>query len=234
MTAEEIKAFKGRGWLLNKGTETFSARVVTGNGKVTAEQVQAVADAARAYGSGVVTLTVRQTLEVPSVPAASIEAFEAALARAGLSVGGTGPRVRPVVSCKGTLCPRGLIDTFALSEAIHRRFYVGWHGVALPGKFKIGVGGCPNNCIKPDLNDIGVAGAVLPGGARGYRITLGGHWGRTGAAGREVPGVLPDEESVLAFIERVLHFYRANGQPGERFFKTLDRVGFERALELIG
>ena len=41
MTAEETKAFKGRGWLLNKGTETFSARVVTGNGKVTAEQVQA-------------------------------------------------------------------------------------------------------------------------------------------------------------------------------------------------
>ena len=234
MTAEEIKAFKGRGWLLNKGTETFSARVVTGNGKVTAEQVQAVADAARAYGSGVVTLTVRQTFEVPGVPAASIEAFEAALARVGLSVGGTGPRVRPVVSCKGTLCPRGLIDTFALSEAIHRRFYVGWHGVALPGKFKIGVGGCPNNCIKPDLNDIGVAGAVLPGGARGYRITLGGHWGRTGAAGREVPGVLPDAESVLAFIERVLDFYRANGQPGERFFKTLDRIGFERALELIG
>ena len=234
MTAEEIKAFKGRGWLLNKGTETFSARVVTGNGKVTAEQVQAVADAARAYGSGVVTLTVRQTFEVPGVPAASIKAFEAALARVGLSVGGTGPRVRPVVSCKGTLCPRGLIDTFALSEAIHRRFYVGWHGVALPGKFKIGVGGCPNNCIKPDLNDIGVAGAVLPGGARGYRITLGGHWGRTGAAGREMPGVLPDEESVLAFIERVLNFYRANGQPGERFFKTLDRIGFERALELIG
>ena len=234
MTAEEIKAFKGRGWLLNKGTETFSARVVTGNGKVTAEQVRAVADAARAYGSGVVTLTVRQTFEVPGVSAASIEAFEAALARVGLSVGGTGPRVRPVVSCKGTLCPRGLIDTFALSEAIHRRFYVGWHGVALPGKFKIGVGGCPNNCIKPDLNDIGIAGAVLPGGARGYRITLGGHWGRTGAAGREVPGVLPDEESVLAFIERVLDFYRANGQPGERFFKTLDRIGFERALELIG
>ena len=166
MTAEETKAFKGRGWLLNKGTETFSARVVTGNGKVTAEQVQAVADAARAYGNGVVTLTVRQTFEVPGVPAASIDAFEAALARVGLSVGGTGPRVRPVVSCKGTLCPRGLIDTFSLSEAIHRRFYVGWHGVALPGKFKIGVGGCPNNCIKPDLNDIGVAGAVLPGAGR--------------------------------------------------------------------
>ena len=234
MTAEQIKELKGRGWLLNKGTDTFSARIVTGNGKVSAGQMQAIAAAARQYGNGVVTLTVRQTFEVPGVPFASIGAFEAAMDCVGLSVGGTGPHVRPVVSCKGTLCPRGLIDTFALSEKIHRRFYVGWHGVDLPGKFKIGVGGCPNNCIKPNLNDIGVAGAVLPGGARGYSITLGGHWGRSGAAGRVVPKLLPDEESVLDFIERVLKFYRDNGQPGERLFKTLERIGFERALELIG
>ena len=234
MTTEEIKALKGRGWLLNKGTDTFSARVITGCGKVSAEQMQAISAAARQYGSGVVTLTARQTVEVPGVPATSVEMFEAALASVGLSVGGTGPRVRPIVSCKGTLCPRGLIDTFALAEKIHRKFYVGWHGVTLPGKFKIGVGGCPNNCVKPNLNDIGVSGTVLPGGARGYRITLGGHWGRTGAAGRERPTVLPDETSVLIFIEKVLNFYRANGQPGERFFKTLDRIGFEQALALIG
>ena len=234
MTTDEIKALKGRGWLLNKGTETFSARVVTGNGRMTSEQIEAVAVAARRHGSGVVTLTSRLSMEVPGVPAAAVEAFETAMKEAGLSVGGTGPRVRPVVSCKGTICPHGLIDTFALSEKIHQRFYVGWHDVALPGKFKIGVGGCPNNCVKPNLNDIGVVGAVLPGGGRGYKITLGGHWGRTGAAGREVPTILPDEESALDFIERTLNFYRANGQPGERFFKTLERIGFERALELIG
>ena len=234
LTQDEIKSFKGRGWLLNKGTDTFSARVITVNGKVTAEQMQAVAAAAQRFGNGIVTLTSRLSMEVPGVPAAMIEPFEAALAAVGLSVGGTGPRVRPVVSCKGTLCPHGLVDTCALSEKIHRRFYEGWHGVALPAKFKIGVGGCPNNCVKPTLNDIGVTGAVRPGGGRGYRITLGGHWGRTGAAGREMPSILADEESVLAFIEKVLNFYRANGLPGERFCKTLDRLGFERALELIG
>ena len=233
-TPEEIKGLKGRGWLLNKGTNTFSARIVTANGKVSSDQLLAVAEAARKFGTGEVTFTSRQSIEVLGVPAEKTTDFETELAAVGLSVGGTGPLVRPVTACKGTVCPRGLIDTFSLSEKIHTRFYIGWHGIKLPGKFKIGVGGCPNNCIKPDLNDIGVAGAVLPGGARGYRITLGGHWGRTGAAGREVPGVLPDEESVLAFIERVLDFYRANGQPGERFFKTLDRIGFERALELIG
>ena len=230
MTTEEIKALKGRGWLLNKGGDTFSARVVTVNGKVTAEQMQALAAAARQFGHGEVVLTSRMSVEVPGVPASMIEPFEAALAAVGLSVGGTGPRVRPVVACKGTLCPHGLIDAFSLAEKIHRRFYEGWHGVALPAKFKIGVGGCPNNCVKPTLNDIGIVGAVLPGGGRGYRIFLGGHWGRTGAAGREVPSLLSDEESVLAFIERVLNFYRSNGLPGERFCKMLDRLGFEQVL----
>ena len=84
--------------------------------------------------------------------------------------------MRPVTACKGTVCPRGLIDTFSLSQKIHTRFYIGWHGIKLPSKFKIGVGSCPNNCIKPNLNDIGVAGAILPDGKRGYQITLGGHW----------------------------------------------------------
>ena len=218
-TAEEIKALKGRGWLVNKGGETFSARVVTVSGKMTTEQMQVLAAAAQKFGRGELTLTSRMSVEVPGIPASMIEAFEAALAAVGLSVGGTGPRVRPVVACKGTLCPHGLIDTFSL--------------VALPAKFKIGVGGCPNNCVKPTLNDIGIVGAVLPGGGRGYRIFLGGHWGRTGAAGREMPSLLPDEESVLAFIEKVLSFYKDNGLPGERFCKTLDRLGFERVLSVL-
>ena len=234
LTPDEIKAFKGKGWLHNKGSDSFSARVITVNGKVSADQLQAVAEASRKYGSGEVTFTSRQTMEVLGVPATSTADFEAAISAAGMSIGGTGPRVRPITACKGTVCPRGLIDTFSISQKIHERFYLGWHMVTLPGKFKIGVGGCPNNCIKPNLNDLGVTGAMLPDGKRGYRITLGGHWGRTGGAGVEVPRIFEDDESVLSFIERTLAFYRDNGQSGERFFKTLERIGFEASLETIG
>lgn len=234
LSADEIKAYKGKGWLLNKGTDSFSARILTVNGKVSADQLQAVAEASRKYATGEVTFTSRQTIEVLGVPAANTEAFEAAITAAGMCIGGTGPRVRPITACKGTVCPRGIIDTFSLAEKIHERFYLAWHGVTLPGKFKIGVGGCPNNCIKPNLNDLGVTGVMLEGGKRAFQITLGGHWGRTGGAGIAVPTVLEDEESVLAFIERVLTFYRDNGEAGERFFKTLDRIGFDAALKMIG
>ena len=218
---DQVKAVKGRGFLHNKGTDCFSARVVTRNGLVTAAQVKALAGISEKFGNGTVTLTTRQGFELQGVPFDKLDEFTAAVEAAGLLVGGTGPKVRPVVACKGTTCPCGIIDTFSLAGKIHERFYRGWHDVKLPGKFKIAVGGCPNNCVKPDLNDLGVVGCVLPGGARGYRILLGGHWGRTGGAGAEA-AVLSTEDEVLAFIEKTLTWYRDNGKPGERFFKTLE------------
>src|SRR5699024_9405601 len=38
----------------------------------------------------------------------------------------------------------------------------GYRQVQLPHKFKIAVGGCPNNCVKPDLNDLGIIGQRIP------------------------------------------------------------------------
>ena len=52
----------------------------------------------------------------------------------------------------------GILDTQKFARKIHERFYKGYYNVRLPHKFKIGIGGCPNNCIKPDLNDLGMMG----------------------------------------------------------------------------
>lgn len=162
-TAAEIAAVKGRGFLRDKTTEDcFNARVITVNGKITAEKCMAIAEAAQRFGNGEVAFTSRQTVEVQKIPFENIEPFCSFLAQFGLETGGTGPKVRPVVSCKGTTCVFGLIDTYDLSEAIHHRFYKGYRGFVLPHKFKIAVGGCPNNCVKPDLNDIGVIGQRVP------------------------------------------------------------------------
>jgi len=226
ITMDQVRGVKGRGYLHNKGTDCFNARVVTIGGRMTAEQMRLLAGIAASFGNGQVTFTTRLSVEIPGVQFQWIDAFEAAVRKIGLTVGGTGPKVRPIVACKGTTCPFGLIDTFALAEALHRRFYEGWREVALPGKFKIAVGGCPNNCVKPDLNDLGIAGKVLPGGKRGYQVTLGGHWGRTGGAGMPTV-VLETADEVLSYVERVLTFYRDKGEKGERFYKTLARLGVD-------
>lgn len=160
--ADEIKRVKGLGFLNNKGTDLFNGRIITVNGKITAQQAKVIAEAAEKYGNGDVEFTTRLTVEVRGIHHDNIEPFREYIKKAGLETGGTGSLVRPVVSCKGTTCQYGLYDTFALSEEIHNRFYKGYHTVKLPHKFKIATGGCPNNCVKPDLNDLGIIGQLVP------------------------------------------------------------------------
>lgn len=157
---EEVARVKGLGFLRDKNTaDRFNGRVITRNGKITAEESRAISEAAERFGSGEIAMTSRLTVEIQGVPFDSIEPMREFLMQAGLETGGTGSKVRPVVSCKGTTCQYGLIDTFSLSEEIHERFYHGYSHVKLPHKFKIAVGGCPNNCVKPDLNDLGIIGS---------------------------------------------------------------------------
>lgn len=163
LPASEIKRVKGLGCLRDKRyPDVFNVRVITRNGKVTTEEYRCIAEAADKFGSGEITMTTRLTVEIQGVPYRNIDSLLEFLAQHGLETGGTGSLVRPIVSCKGTTCQYGLIDTYGLSEKLHTRFYEGYHNVTLPHKFKIAVGGCPNNCVKPDLNDLGIVGQCVP------------------------------------------------------------------------
>ena len=162
ISPEEVKRVKGLGFLNNKGTDNFSARVLTVNGKITAAQHRCLADAAELFGNGIITFTTRLSVEVQGIPFDKIEDFRKYIAKEGLETGGTGAKIRPIVSCKGTTCQYGRLDSFKISEEMHHRFFEGYKGVALPHKFKMAVGGCPNNCMKPDLNDVGIIGQLVP------------------------------------------------------------------------
>ena len=67
VSKEEEKRLKGMGFLSNKGTDNFSARVITVNGKVTAAQQRCLAEAAEKFGNGILTFTTRQTVEVQGI-----------------------------------------------------------------------------------------------------------------------------------------------------------------------
>lgn len=161
LSKEAIQRVKLEGFLLNRDTERFNCRVITENGTLTGEELRVVADIASRYHTSC-TFTTRMTVEIIGIPYEDIEPVKAELAKAGLTTGGTGARVRPVTACKGTTCVFGFYDTQALGKKVHDRFYVGMGDVRLPHKFKIAVGGCPNNCIKPDLNDFGIVGQHPP------------------------------------------------------------------------
>ncbi|WP_017417015.1 4Fe-4S dicluster domain-containing protein [Clostridium tunisiense] len=275
------KRVKALGFLSNKGTDNFSGRVITVNGKITAAQFKCIAEAAELYGNGIVTLTTRLTIECQGIPYDKIEDFRTYIAKEGLVTGGTGSKVRPIVSCKGTTCQYGLIDTFDLSEEIHHKFYEEYASVKLPHKFKIAVGGCPNNCVKPDLNDLGIIGQLIPNfdedycngckkcsieevcpvnaakvvdglleinkeecnncgrcigkchfdaienGIVGYKIYIGGRWGKRVAHGIPLSKVFTNREDAINLIEKVILLYREQGKTGERLSQTIERIGFE-------
>jgi len=149
---------KGRGFLRNRGTDCFSGRVVGIAGIFSPEQLFALAECAEKFGSGKVIFTSRLSAEVVGIPFEKIPEAEAFMASRGMHFGGTGAKIRPITACKGTTCVFGNIDTHKLAEILHNKFYIGMSGVKLPHKFKIGVGGCPNSCMKPSLNDVGVEG----------------------------------------------------------------------------
>ena len=162
LTEQEKKQLKGRGYIMTRDNEHFIARVITVDGVLNVEELKVLAEAARKFGDGRVAMTSRMTVEVQGLTLENIEPFNAYIAQAGLYTGGTGNRVRPIVPCKGTVCVHGLIDTQGLARELHEIFYKGWYDVKLPHKFKIGIGGCPNNCIKPALNDFGIMGQRVP------------------------------------------------------------------------
>lgn len=281
ISPEEEKRVKGLGFLSNKGTDNFSGRIITVNGKITAAQQRCIAEAAEKFGNGQITFTTRMTIEVQGIPFENIEPFREYIAREGLVTGGTGALVRPVVACKGTTCQYGLLDSFGLAEEIHHRFYEGYRTVKLPHKFKIAVGGCPNNCVKPDLNDVGIIGQRIPsldaeackgckkcgvekvcpmGAAKmadgvveidktvcnncgrcvsgchfdalkdstyGYKIYIGGRWGKKTAMGKTLNKVFTDKEEALSVIEKAILLFKDQGRVGERFADTINRLGFE-------
>ena len=290
ITADQIAKVKSLGCLRDKRFEDiFNVRVITGNGKITSQEHKIVAQAAEIFGSSEVTLTSRMTLEIQGVKYDKIPELIMYLRERGLKTGGTGAKVRPVVSCKGTTCHFGLIDTFALSRKIHERFFEGFGDVVLPHKFKIAVGGCPNNCVKPDLNDFGVIGQRIftpdtekcrgckkcaieltcpmkapslvngkihidpeicnhcgrchskcPFGAfeeasEGYKICIGGRWGKKTAMGKPLSKIFTSEEDVMNVLEKAIILFRDEGIKGERFADTVNRLGFDYVeKKLIG
>ena len=68
VSKEEEKRLKGQGFLNNKGTDDFSARVITVNGKVTAAQHKCMAEAAEKFGNGNLAYTTRLSVEIQGIP----------------------------------------------------------------------------------------------------------------------------------------------------------------------
>lgn len=224
---DDIKRVKGLGFLLNKGTDCFSGRVLSKACVFTAKELAAIAECAETYGNGKVAFTSRLCAEIVGIPYDKIEPARAFMAEHGLYFGGTGAKIRPITACKGTTCIFGNCDTQGLAAEIHERYYIGWGDIALPHKFKIGVGGCPNSCMKPSLNDFGIEANRVPGQTQEmYQIYVGGTWGKSCRMGSKLSRLVTREE-IFPILEKTILWFKENAQEKERLGKAIDRLGMD-------
>lgn len=155
--AVDYATLKKGGFMRQKQKNCFSLRLKVVGGNLEAKQLSTIADVAEKYGDGHVHLTSRQGVEIPFIKLDDIDEVKAALAKGDCEPGVCGPRVRTVTACQGKeICPGGCIDTYGLAREISDRYFA----KELPHKFKFGITGCQNNCLKAEENDVGIKGGI--------------------------------------------------------------------------
>lgn len=273
--AVDYAALKAGGFMRQKQKDNFSLRLRVVGGTVTAEQLEAIAAVARKYGNDYVHLTSRQGVEIPFIKLQDIEEVKNELEKGNVQPGVCGPRVRTVTACQGgRCCPSGCIDALDIATDLDARYF----GCQLPHKFKFGVTGCQNNCLKAEENDMGVKGGMIihwekdecifcgvcekacrlgaisitddkinvdtekcnhcgrcvtacPTGAwhgeGGFIVSFGGTFGNEIKKGTEILPIIRDKETLYRVADAAIDFFAQNAKPGERFAKTLERLGWD-------
>ncbi len=154
----DYAALKKGGFMRQKQKGYFSLRLQVVGGNLTSENIRVVSEVADKYGKGYVHMTSRQGVEIPFIHFDDIEEVREKLAEGGVGPGVCGPRVRTVTACQGAaICPSGCIDTYELAKELDAHYF----GRDLPHKFKFGVTGCQNNCLKAEENDLGIKGGMI-------------------------------------------------------------------------
>lgn len=211
---EKLTELKAKGFFFMKDKQYFNVRIVLPAGVSTAEDYKNIAILAEKYGNGKVTNTVRLNVEIPYIKYEDTENMMKDMEQMGLIYGGGGARVRPLVCCKGTICKFGLVDTQAICKELHDEFFE----KQLPHKFKINITGCPNNCAKVQLNDLGFMGAPK----NTLRVFIGGRFGRKSSIGEEICKIPVEKAKDVTRI--CLDFFSSYAQPKQRFCDVIAQI----------
>ncbi len=201
-----MKAVRAR----QDGTYTVSPRMR--QGKVSADQLAAIAEVVSEYGLPGVRLSAGQRVLVDGVPGNVLrEVVE--------KIGPVGDVYRSKVqACLGTGgCKLGQQDSMGAAAALEeflkdRKFTI---------KLKSSASGCPMCCAESMIRDVGLIGRK-----KGWTVSFGGNGGRRARKG-DILAVDVSREEAFAVIGRALDFYAENAKNKERTARFVERVGID-------
>ncbi|MEA2033980.1 MAG: NAD(P)/FAD-dependent oxidoreductase [Euryarchaeota archaeon] len=207
---------KIEGTIIQRDRETYAIIPRIPAGVVTPENLENIAKTARKYEIPIIKITSGQRVVLVGIKEEDIENVKNDL---GMLIGeATAPCLHYVQACPGTaVCKYGNQDSLSLGIEIEELY----NELDLHAKLKIGVSGCPRCCGESYVRDIGIIGT-----GKGWTVTFGGNSGGRPRIGDVIAKDLTKEE-VLDLTTRLLEYYRANGKPGERTARFMERIGFK-------
>ncbi|QXE92142.1 4Fe-4S dicluster domain-containing protein [Geomonas subterranea] len=156
----DLKNLKAGGFIKERGKDLFTVRLRVPGGRMSVDRLSRIAAVAQKYGKGYVHLSVRQSIELININFADFDAVVAELGEEQQKVASCGARVRVPTACGGCeYNPNGLVDTQKSALDVDQKLFgtaTGHH------KFKVCFAGCPFDCPKSAINDVGFQGAVWP------------------------------------------------------------------------
>ena len=194
-------------------------------GKVTCEQMRALARIAHDLGDGDIRLTVWQNLLIPGVRDENVGLAVAAIEAIGpFSRGIADPRRPDRLHRQCRLQVRGLRH----QAPCGRRSATGASRVStIDTPLNIHLTGCHHSCAQHYISDIGLIAAKVPVGeeddtVEGYHLFAGGGFGPDADIGQEVYHDLKAEDAPKT-VEKLLKAYLAHRSSPEETFLTFAR-----------
>jgi NAD(P)H-nitrite reductase large subunit len=212
-----------KGVIIQRDRATYAVAPHIPCGVVTPAILRKLADVAEKYGCQAMKITSAARIALIGIREEDVDKVWADL---GMDPGGVvGLCVRSIKACPGTqFCKRGQQDSLGLGMLLDQKY----HGLQLPGKMKLGVSGCPNQCGETNFKDIGLVGSP-----KGWRVLAGGNGGASARIADLVAKDLSTEDA-LALVDRIMDYYGANAKPRERLGRMIERIGldeFQRAVD---
>ena len=209
--------------------------VVLPVGRMSADQMRALAQVAGDLGDGDIRLTVWQNLIISGVRSEDVAAAQARIEALGLSISATSIRAG-LVACTGNVgCKFAASDTKRHAEEISR-----WceSRVALDSPVNIHLTGCHHSCAQHYIGDIGLLACKVQtsedgDAVEGYHVHVGGGFGPDAAIAPEIYRDVKAEEAPK-LVERMLKAYLAHrASPQESFLAFTRRHEIAALRNLI-
>ena len=205
-----------KGVIIQRDTQTYTVAPHIPCGVVTPATLRKIADVAEKYEAKALKITSAARIAIVGVKEEDVESIWSEI---GMSPGSaTGLCVRSVKACPGTtFCKRGQQDSLSVGLELDRKY----HGMELPGKLKIGVSGCPNQCAETCIKDIGLVGTL-----KGWRVLAGGNGGARPRLAQEIARDISKEQA-LDIIDKIVEFYKSNGKKHQRLGAMMENMSLE-------